>query len=384
MGFYTKNDRKEYYGKDSIEAAVRLELLDREFEEQRNKEERIKSLNPLERSILEQVFAEERERGTVVLPENLRNHGILYLAQHYSTNYPYLERICSLVKEFRSGKKSLFFLPPDFQSATFEGFKTSCEGQEVAWNLLTYFGSNPARGLYLWGNYGTGKTHLISAFARGLKAELILGYAQRIDDFVRGTLREHTSIFNELNILGERLEKVKNLFDGTMRYETEKSMKEYFVTLQNGIDNCFRKEFKKPLYHSSDLAFATFDDLFDRRGEEGFISDFLGRRIMIIDDIHPKGDLTRMDFIQRVVEYRYNNVRTGATFITSNLPPDQLLVNTNYSKEVADRVHSRLREMCMPIHFDTGDYRLKIAQRADEEMLALARELRELAASKKA
>ena len=71
------------------------------------------------------------------------------------------------------------------------------------------------------------------------------------------------------------------------------------------------------------------------------------RRIVVIDDIHPKGDHDRMEFIQRMIEYRYNEVRTGATFITSNLSPEELLLNQDYSREVAERVHSRLKEIAV-------------------------------------
>ena len=82
-----------------------------------------------------------------------------------------------------------------------------------------------------------------------------------------------------------------------------------------------------------------------------------------------------MDFIQRIIEHRYNEVRTGATFITSNLSPQELLLEQGYPEAIAGRIHSRLAEMCMPVEFDTEDYRLKKAASADQELLRLVDQL---------
>jgi len=133
----------------------------------------------------------------------------------------------------------------------------------------------------------------------------------------------------------------------------------------------FEKIVGKSPYKPSDLAFITFDDLFERRDDDNFVKDFLSRRIVIIDDIHPKGERTRMDLIQRVIETRYNEARSGPTIITSNIAPKQLLSAEGYPKEVGERVHSRLQEMCFPIEFTAEDYRLILAKRKNAEILRM-------------
>ena len=156
----------------------------------------------------------------------------------------------------------------------------------------------------------------------------------------------------------------------------EKNLRvEHLILIIENYFNEYLDTFQKTVYQPTDLAFATFDFLYDRRENDTFITDFLSRRIVIIDDIHPKGDRNRLEFIQRIIEYRYNEVRTGATFVTSNLSPEELLINQDYPKEVSERVHSRLEEMTLPIKFAADDYRLRISAKANNEMLELARQL---------
>ncbi len=330
----------------------------------------------------------------------------------------------------------LYFIPEDFKNVTFKDFEIQCEGQEIAWTLLTHYGTNPPRGLYMHGNYGTGKTHLISAFARGLRTELTANYLQDVGKYCSNAFEKGysklklilkiedkiKSLHEEYNNYTERILKGYNQYGNQYSYSTlercrrgaasEESLdqikegeaylkklgakdtdnkKELFKLLEKEISPLqkqvetlesellpFKEALKQSLYQHkpTDLAFATFDFIFDQRSNEDLIKEFLARKIVIIDDIHPKGDTARIEFIQRVIEYRYNEVRTGATFITSNLSMDQLVLRQDYPKEIAERVHSRLQEMCMPIEFKADDYRLKKAKKANAELLEFARKLK--------
>lgn len=400
------------------------------------------SLEPTENQVLEAVLQRAKDSGVVTLPPELQDKGwfeILEADPHiYQVNY--LKQIPELLPQYRPTRDGkpiprIFFVPRDYRDASFEDFEVLCRGHEITWTLLTNFGPNPPKGLYLWGGYGTGKTHLISAFARGLQAELTAGYLNRIANFAGGTIKEYEQVWKgerqphsdaqeqakaQADQLEKEQESIKNAHLQSLGIETEhptrsqgnwdkhwEASKKFekedetykrkeeekarlireATTHKTEIENIeealraiapayLRRSRKAYPYQPTDLAFATFDYLFDRAQEEDFIADFLGRRVVIVDDIHPKSNRLRMDFIQRIIEYRYNEVRTGATFITSNLSPQELLLEQGYPEAVAGRIHSRLAEMCMPVRFETDDYRLKKASAADEALLKLVDQLR--------
>lgn len=395
------------------------------------------SLNPLEIQILEAVFEQQKQNGTLSVPKEHKELGLFAFLNATIYNkadkikYKYLMKIAGAVSEYSPKLPSLFFLPRDFQEASFENFEVLCEEHNTAWTLLTHFGPTPPRGLYIFGGYGTGKTHLISAFSRGLLAELTDCYIRRIADFASGAITEYEQVWKQRQSFVDQKKETldrsielqkeedgikKGIEDAVLKqpdlnnkwkqfkyaFEKAKSENEHLqekmakiTSLKEIIDvlsikiSGYDSQLDPVVFNHSkrawgaypsqptDLAFATFDYLYDRRNDDKFIPDFLGRRIVIIDDIHPKGDLGRMEFIQRIIEHRYNEVRKGATFVTSNLSPAQLLLNQDYPKEVAERVYSRLREMCMPIEFQTDDYRLKIAKQADNSLLALAKQIKQ-------
>ena len=270
----------------------------------------------------------------------------------------------------RIKRDMLFSLPHDFKDAAFEDFELIDDGHKTAWNLLFNYGLDPKRGLYLWGGYGTGKTHLICAFARGLLAEASSQYLNRIEDFLDGTIKEY--------LAGNILPKKAESFEQEMENQGTFSNK-----LGNIIDNQLKLAKQKYPHQLTDLAFATFDILYDARNNGEGITDFLSRRIVMIDDIHPKGELDRMNFIQQIIEFRYNEMRAGKMFVTSNLPMNELLspqqsqATRDYPKEISERVNSRLAQMCMPIEFKSQDYRIKIAEKENVEMEKLAIELEE-------
>lgn len=339
-------------------------------------------LSSVEREIFDTAFKQKEEDGTIVFSEIYKNldprlavDSFCELTMRYNKlldNTPdnlrfyYSHLIGVYIPSFRSVEPQLFFLPPDFKKASFETFEILCEAQDTAWTLLTHFGPSPPRGLYLFGNYGSGKTHLISAFARGLLAELTCGYIGNVKNFVSESIISCESFLKANGAQNETIPK-----RGWEKIGSDMGKLDKII-----LDNLSRAKQAYP-FHPSDLAFATFDYLFDRRQEDDLLNHFLEKKVMIIDDIHPKHGGDRLDFIQRIIEHRYNHVRTGATFITSNLSPEQLLLNQDYPKEIAERVYSRLREMCMPIEFKTEDYRLKIGAKADGELLDLAKRIQQ-------
>jgi len=323
-----------------------------------------KSLTATELGILESVLESEIRTMEFLKNYNMDKFGKKWFElasidfKDYGQQYTYLLKIAEKVLQLRSKRNRVFFLPKGYETSTFDGFEIQCDEQETAWNLLAHFGPEPPRGLYLYGGYGTGKTHLISAFSRCLLAELTAGYIKGITVFVRECIQKCEPL-------------PKKEFEN---YEKNLRVEHLILIIENYF-NEYLDTFQKTVYQPTDLAFATFDFLYDRRENDTFITDFLSRRIVIIDDIHPKGDRNRLEFIQRIIEYRYNEVRTGATFVTSNLSPEELLINQDYPKEVSERVHSRLEEMTLPIKFAADDYRLRISAKANNEMLELARQL---------
>ena len=384
----------------------------------------------------------------ILLPQDYNGEtwfGLASKASGYSRRSPQIEeaykvlnRVAEEAEKLRSRKKSLFFIPKDFEDTTFEGYEIVTPEQQTAWTILTHYGAVPQRGLYLWGNYGSGKTHLICAFARGLLAELGGHHLSRLEALAQGVIDELSENFRELVELDKERTIRKENYDGEedeLKLELTERLKvlmqdrggltpddylQAWNDYKKSDEECIKvihkirelekayndgrtkseeefgdklkklnKKFPKAIptvvetvaqqypFHPTDVAFATFECLFDQREDTEFIEDFLSRRIIIVDDLHPKGNEDRLTFIQRLIEYRYNEVRDGRIFITSNLPPDKLVTAKDYPKEVAERVSSRLQEMCFPIHFDTDDYRLRRSQKANEELLSLVERLQD-------
>lgn len=384
----TYSDRQTFY-KDKIGISkYEARLVDYERERAIQVEDFKATLGPEEVETLEAVWNGAKQGDVVTLPDKLQDKGwfetlkVGELSHNLYERYYYLRQIPKKLHQYRPSQPRQFHIPTDYRDVSFNNFEFLCEGHKRAWLLLTHFGPTPPKGLYLWGNYGSGKTHLIAAFARGLQAEITAGTFGRIADFASGTIAEYEQAWAANMVPAQQAyDEVRDQWykHHTAPHEAvvekEKEIKAVQGDLEQIAVRHLRRAWLAYPYQPTDLAFATFDYLFERSQDEAFVKDFLGRKVVMIDDIHPKDDRARLDFIQRIVEQRYNESRTGATFITSNLPPDRVLTGPNYPKEIAERGHSRLREMCMPIEFDTGDYRIKKAASADEELLRLVEQL---------
>ncbi len=334
------------------------------------------SLSSLEIQILDIIFEQQKQNGDVPLYDGDRELGWVKFLDKRIQNYgvsEYMHPITEALSDYRPLKKLLFNLPHTFEEASFENFEILCDAQQTALTLLNNLGHEPQRGLYLFGGYGAGKTHLLSAFAKGLFAELTEDYVHMILDFTSGVFDEY-KVYNQLVMQKENLRFVRatdNSPEGKLMAKLNKLHDQKRSTLKSEVKTHFQRAKKAHPFHPTDLAFATFDDLFDQREDKDFVMDFISRRIIVIDDIHPKGDRNRRRLIEKIIEYRYNEVGTGATFITSNLSPEQLLLSSD-PEDTSPRAHSRLRTMCTPIEFKTDDYRLKIAEKADNDLLALS------------
>jgi len=396
------------------------------------------------------------------------------------TPFKHLRDLVRLIPKYRPQKRNLVLIPEAYQSARFEDFKFLCDGQKTAWAILTKYNVDPPMGIFIHGNFGTGKTHLLTAFTRGLVAQLTHGYFARIEHAAQQVISDHARNEDEKrkkrefleaanalkkevleyaeknHMIGQYDEKgkpvkiflsdfmVKRIKSGEIvvgedgflyysedyKYEHSRGerLKSYdtcsptppfpnkYKHCENpdSLEDCLafaemtpdlRESFEKvdqlkteyeeeagkrverydPAsakrhlqeawamfpYQYTDAAFATFDYLFEKRDDREFLEDFLSRRIIVIDDIHPKADVERAKFIQDIVEYRYNKVRQGLVFITSNLDPQKLLDVEGYDQTVAARIYSRIGEMCMSIKFDTEDYRRTIAMQKVQEIKKL-------------
>lgn len=300
---------------------------------------------------------------TFIQNGRLKNSHILYLDQNHKWimngrnigDFSYIQHAVSLIRE--TSKFDVFLPPQSFKESSFEDFEPMCEGHIKALALLQNLGEDPKRGAFFWGNYGTGKTHLMSAYALSAKELIEIGYLKNIADFSKR--------FIENNAWD-----IETAFSYPYGDLTERRAKQQQSnqTLNDKIQQGFQEDVKSSIYTPDSLAFTTFDELFNRRNENGFLASLLTRRILIIDDVHHEGDKARMDLIRRIVEERYNTHRKGGTFFTSNLNPNSLLTADNYPPEIIGRVNSRLTEICFNIQFTSKDYRTIIAGRENEEL----------------
>lgn len=290
-------------------------------------------------------------------------------------NFPYTRTIVELVRKSPYADFDMLALPEDYKQAVFDDFEILCDGHKIALRLLQRFGINPPKGLYFWGNYGTGKTHLVAAYALSINQLLELEYLGSVCKFTDDIITEKINKYRERDKANETL---RNRATPETQKKLQAEYDQLVVSTDRYVEVYTQEQFDRIVGDSphkpSDLAFITFDDLFDRRDDENFVEDLLSRRIVIIDDIHPKGERERMNLIQRIIERRYNEARTGATFITSNIKPEQLLSAKSYPRQIGERVHSRLQEMCMPIQFETKDYRIIKAGRQNAEILKMLEE----------
>lgn len=137
----------------------------------------------------------------------------------------------------------------------------------------------------------------------------------------------------------------------------------------------YKEKFERMLnsgapYTRNHILFVDFERLFEIYHQNNIAVREIARApILIIDDVHPKGEEVRAKVIQDIFEMRYNTTQSSATFVTSNLSPEDLVKVGKYDEKVAQRLVSRCNEMFIPFEIDdTSDYRSILAEKKKKEL----------------
>lgn len=252
----------------------------------------------------------------------------------------------------------------------------------------------PSQGLYIHGPVGTGKTHLLAAYANALYG--LLSEEERcrqsfIDEKVREIFRKaRDNALPELvredkrfkdSLSGYSDSKIKDRdFMSYIRSSCEETHKKNVAVIMGigsvgfhvGVEALRRSVEGKYLYSITDLVFLGFEELLRLYEEDqNMLDDVVAAPIVCIDDIHPKNEEGRAKIIQEVLERRYDQ-GNGATFVTSNLSPEDLVTVGAYDPKIAARIVSRCAEMFHIVDTsDTEDYRKKEGACRREDLLRL-------------
>lgn len=247
-----------------------------------------------------------------------------------------------------SDERNLRTLPPIYSSApTYQAELVPCP-------------LRPKIGVYLHGPIGRGKTHIMAAYANEL-LKLLNGNAQR-----EGVIAER-----DITTLVNSAAKQMISLSAGQKFAAENSQFESMVSQAEGfyktglqrISNNLRKDFSR-----KDLFFIDFDSFIEiYQHDASILQQAIEAPILIIDDIHLKGDINRARIIQDLLERRYNTGRK-AIFINGNLSPEQLINPEGpefkgFDQILIQRLISRCKEMFYVFNIeDTGDYREKIGK----------------------
>jgi DNA replication protein DnaC len=342
-------------------------------------------LKPTESGILTEVLAKAEASGKVTMP--LRLKGIPWFEkledpalrrdpdrkepdQDLVGRYLYLREVPEHVLQFRPKRGARQFrLPEGYEDATYDNFDIDCPEQQQARDFLVTYGANPPQGLYLWGDVGNGKTRLLVSFAHDLLTKLIMEYIQRIEEFADGAISEYEDLW--VNQFGLTKADIYNLsFDQMLRLR-QRLQGEEGARLRDVFTRHHEAAMAKYPHQPTEVAYSTFDDLYEHRDDTDAITDFINRKVVIIDDIHTRDKYEIYEFAQKLLESRYNIVRQGPTFVTSNLPPEELFARTNkvdYPEKLTTRMKDRLEEMFWALHITAPSRRQVNAQVAREQI----------------
>ncbi len=323
------------------------------------------ALKPEEIRILEDVWKQVKGQVDLGLPPDLERMGwlqILQNATYLPGDFEYLIEIPRIVSLTRDKKPRGIVIPEAFKHASFENFERLCDGQQWAYKTLATRGPDLKRGLFIHGGTGTGKTHLVTAYARAIQAELAERSFQRIRDFILNTILN----YEELKALLAEQIPINNIHK-----ELDENIVRADGPLLNALSNptavSFMQTQARNPAKTSDVAFVCFDTLYKHsQSEKDFVEELLARGIVIIDDVNTAGYRPKQDFLQWVVEKRYDKGGV-VTILTSNSPLERLLF-PGYPLDLAAKVVSRVKERCSPVEFDTGDYREGIAERENRRL----------------
>ncbi|MBI4147513.1 cell division protein ZapE [Candidatus Woesearchaeota archaeon] len=284
--------------------------------------------------------------------------------------------------EIRGVRAQYCWIPTKYENVSFK-LSNPSPAQETAANLLMALLQGqlctdnnlllPEQGIYLHGHVGTGKTHLLAAYANGIHKQLLIEEKKR-KTFVELKLTEI------LNCLYEDFKSGVKTIDGHLAYEQTVldgphkqgetynygSRDERLNYLKGTLDKKFKSQYpsiittarEKFRFTESYMVFLGFEELLRiKTGNQTIMDELVVAPILFLDDLHPKDDDERAKVIQEVLERRYEN-DGRATFVTSNLSPEELVKVGNYSDKIANRIVSRCKEMFYVIDTsDAEDYR---------------------------
>jgi DNA replication protein DnaC len=216
----------------------------------------------------------------------------------------------------------------------------------------------PTLGAYLYGPPGSGKTHLLAAYARRLKMFLDTRLAD-VHNMMASVIEEACFKFYERT--------------GSEREVTIEEMGHYSVEnneliLESSPEeefwhtiNLLKKRIAGYDYQPTDLIYIGFKELFEVCKHSAQRDDAMhaleSARIVFIDDIHPQSDPEQIQLVLHLLERRYEMGQAG-TFLTTNLQTEAL---GGGDEMLGNRLTSRCAETLVTIDFsDCDDWRKKV------------------------
>lgn len=218
----------------------------------------------------------------------------------------------------------------------------------------------PNIGAYLYGPPGCGKTHLMAAYGRRLKAlldERLTDVRRMMSEVIDRTYKHYTQRLATEESTGDPLGQLTLEGD---RIDVQLSPEDEFWRT---IDQ-FKQRLADYDYQPTDLIYIGFKELFEVCKYSSHRNEALkaleNARAVFIDDIHPQGDPEQIQLVLHLLERRYELGRAG-TFLTTNLPTHAL---GGGDEMLGTRLLSRCSEMLVTIDFSAcEDWRKTVKAR---------------------
>lgn len=230
-------------------------------------------------------------------------------------------------------------------------------------DLVTVDGDplKPTLGAYLFGPPGSGKTHLMAAYARQVKRRLdahLTEAQQLMGPFIDSAIvrynermaSEKQSDIDDTSYLELVGDDIKQGFSPAEEFwNSVASLKRLLIDYEH-----------KP----TDMIYIGFKELYEVCRYSSFRQDAMKAleqaRVVFIDDVHPQGDADQIQLVLHLLERRYELGRAG-TFLTTNLRTQEL---GGGDAMLGNRLLSRASEMLMMIDFSAcEDWRRNVKSR---------------------
>jgi DNA replication protein DnaC len=271
-----------------------------------------------------------------------------------------------------------FKVPEKYKDVSFEGIKTPSKTQKKLIKLLQLAleghkelslrdSCSPNFSIYVHGPVGVGKTHICSAYLNALRCK-VSQEIERKKYYWLSDMSLAREVKNSLSRAYEVIDKYdrvaysRNNFFLSSEIRSESEVMEDLSKLLGDKD--FVNDAVATVENSVhqfllyDVAFLEFERIFNvYQRDKKLIESLIKPRVLLIDDLHPKGNIERAKLIQDLLEVRYNQ-KGGVTIVTSNLAPEELMGGGGYDAKILQRLLSRCDEMFLMFDIsDTSDYR---------------------------